>query len=68
MPGVLEAADISRVNTRLQVRDELVFETPAADAEAAMAVIRSVMETADEPAVKLSVPLVVDAKGGGELG
>jgi DNA polymerase-1 len=46
----------------LQVHDELVFEAPEALAEPAMVVIRRVMETADEPAVKLSVPLVVDAR------
>ncbi|WP_183213725.1 DNA polymerase I [Brevundimonas variabilis] len=62
MPGALEAAGLSQVKMLLQVHDELVFETPEADAEAAMTVIRQVMETADEPAVKLSVPLVVDAR------
>ncbi|PZO01989.1 MAG: DNA polymerase I, partial [Alphaproteobacteria bacterium] len=62
MPAALEAAGLSQVKMLLQVHDELVFETPEADAEAAMTVIRHIMETADEPAVKLSVPLVVDAR------
>jgi DNA polymerase-1 len=44
----------------LQVHDELVFEVPEADAERAGAVIRGVMETAAEPAVKLTVPLGVE--------
>ena len=44
----------------LQVHDELVFELPEGDVEAASAVIRSVMSGAAEPAVKLSVPLDVD--------
>ncbi len=46
----------------LQVHDELVFEAPEAEAEAAIAVIRRTMETAPEPAAALSVPLVVEAK------
>jgi DNA polymerase-1 len=50
------------VKMLLQVHDELVFEAPEGLAEQAMVVIRRVMETADEPAVKLSVPLVVDAR------
>lgn len=46
----------------LQVHDELVFEGPAGEAEAACALIRTVMEGAALPAVALSVPLVVEAK------
>jgi len=46
----------------LQVHDELVFETPAAEAEATCALVRQVMETAAEPAVALTVPLVVEAR------
>jgi DNA polymerase-1 len=44
------------------VHDELVFEAPAEEAEAACALIRQVMERAAEPAVALSVPLVVEAR------
>ena len=61
---LIEAAP-SAMTMLLQVQDELVFEAPADRAEAAMTVIRRVMETADEPAVKLSVPLVVDARAAG---
>ena len=48
----------------LQVHDELVFEVPDDEVDAAKAVIRRVMESAAEPLLKLSVPLVVDAKAG----
>jgi DNA polymerase-1 len=44
------------------VHDELVFETAPEEAEALIAVARKVMESAAEPAVSLSVPLVVDAR------
>lgn len=46
----------------LQVHDERVFEAPEGEAAAAIVVIRRVMEGAAEPAVALSVPLVVDAR------
>jgi DNA polymerase-1 len=46
----------------LQVHDELVFEAPAKEAEATIAVARRVMEEAPQPAVRLSVPLKVDAR------
>ncbi|WP_421730638.1 DNA polymerase I [Brevundimonas sp.] len=62
MPAALAEAGLGEVKMLLQVHDELVFEAPEALAERAMTVIRSVMERADEPAVKLSVPLVVDAR------
>lgn len=65
MPGALEAAGLSGVRMLLQVHDELVFEAPEAEAERAIAVIRRVMEGAAEPAVALSVPLVVEAQAAG---
>ncbi|MFP5373576.1 MAG: DNA polymerase I [Gammaproteobacteria bacterium] len=65
MPGALEAAGLSGVKMLLQVHDELVFEAPEGQAEAAIAVIRRVMEGAAAPAVALSVPLVVDARAAG---
>jgi DNA polymerase I len=46
----------------LQVHDELIFETPDAEVEAALPVIRKVMVEAPFPAVQLRVPLVVDAR------
>jgi DNA polymerase I len=61
MPGALKNAGLS-AKMLLQVHDELVFETPAAEAEATSALVRQVMETAAEPAVALTVPLVVEAR------
>jgi DNA polymerase-1 len=46
----------------LQVHDELVFETIDAECERTMQVAKQVMERAPEPAVKISVPLQVDAR------
>jgi DNA polymerase I len=45
----------------LQVHDELIFEVDAGGEAAAMPMIASVMEGAAEPAVRLTVPLKVDA-------
>ncbi|WP_298492370.1 DNA polymerase I [uncultured Maritimibacter sp.] len=52
------------VKMLLQVHDELIFEVEKGAEEAAIPVIREVMEGAANPAVKLSVPLVVDAGQG----
>lgn len=59
LPALAEA-ELDKVQMLMQVHDELVFELPEGDVEAASAVIRSVMSGAAEPAVKLSVPLDVD--------
>ncbi|WBU59116.1 DNA polymerase I [Paracoccus albus] len=48
----------------LQVHDELVFEVEDNAVDDLIAAARDVMEGAAEPAVKLSVPLVVDAGTG----
>ena len=61
MPDALKSAGLS-ARMLLQVHDELVFEAPQAEAEAVCAVARQVMEHAAEPAVALSVPLVVEAR------
>ncbi len=61
MPDALAAEGLG-TRMLLQVHDELVFEAPEAEADRAIAVIRRVMERAAEPAVSLSVPLVVDAR------
>jgi DNA polymerase-1 len=68
MPAALAQAGLHDVRMLLQVHDELVFELPEADAEAAGAVIRRVMETAAEPAVALSVPLGVEIGTGKSWG
>ncbi|HEX5264581.1 MAG TPA: DNA polymerase I [Phenylobacterium sp.] len=61
MPDALTAAGL-KARMLLQVHDDLIFEAPEAEAEAVIAVARRVMEKAPEPAVALSVPLVVDAR------
>ncbi|HKI16146.1 MAG TPA: DNA polymerase I [Roseiarcus sp.] len=45
----------------LQVHDELVFEAPDDEVEATLKVVAKVMVDAPEPAVRLHVPLRVDA-------
>jgi DNA polymerase-1 len=62
MPEALEEAGLGEVRMLLQVHDELVFEVPASKADALIEHARGVMERAAEPAVKLSVPIHVDAK------
>lgn len=64
MMPALEAAGLGHVRMLLQVHDELVFELPEADAEAASEVIRSVMAGAARPSVDLSVPLGVEVGTG----
>lgn len=60
MLPALADAGLGKVKMLMQVHDELVFELPESDVEAASTVIRSVMSGAAEPAMKLSVPLDVD--------
>ena len=61
MEGALSEAGLS-ARMLLQVHDELVFEVPAAGAEATMRVVSDVMAGAAAPDVDLAVPLVVEAK------
>ena len=68
MGPALEAAGLPNVKMLLQVHDELVFELPEGDVDAARAVIRQVMESAAEPIVKLSVPLGVEIGTGPSWG
>ncbi len=65
MPGALVEAGLE-TKMLLQVHDELVFEAPEGEADAALPLIRRVMERASEPAVALSVPLEVEAKAAGD--
>jgi DNA polymerase-1 len=68
MVPALAEAGLPNVRMLLQVHDELVFELPEGDVDAASAVIRSVMEGAAEPAVTLSVPLGVEIGTGPSWG
>jgi len=68
MGPALERAGLPHVRMLLQVHDELVFELPEGDVAAAGAVIRDVMASAAEPAVKLSVPLGVEVGHGSSWG
>ena len=68
MNPALREAGLTRVRMLMQVHDELVFEVPDGEVEAAAAVIRPVMAGAAEPAVKLSVPLGIDIGTGANWG
>jgi DNA polymerase-1 len=48
----------------LQVHDELIFEVDEGAVEDTISVVQAVMEGAADPAVKLDVPLIVDAGQG----
>jgi DNA polymerase I len=64
MDAALEEAKLS-ARMLLQVHDELVFETPEDEVERTLPVIAKVMEEAPHPAVRLSVPLGVEARAAG---
>lgn len=61
MPDALAKAGL-KARMLLQVHDELVFECPENEAEKLIDVAKGVMEGADGPALKLSVPLDVDSR------
>lgn len=61
MPDAIEGMSCKML---LQVHDELIFEVPEADVDETIKAVRDVMEGAADPAVKLDVPLVVDAGQG----
>lgn len=61
MPDAIARAGL-KARMLLQVHDELVFECPEREAETMIRVARETMSGADGPAIKLSVPLVVEAK------
>jgi DNA polymerase-1 len=60
MQPALAEAGLPNARMLLQVHDELVFELPEGDVEAAKTVIRRVMEEAAGPSVTISVPLGVE--------
>ncbi len=61
LPGALAQQNL-KTKMLLQVHDELVFEAPNREAETACALVKRIMENAHEPAVRISVPLTVEAK------
>ena len=68
MTPALEDAGLGHVRMLLQVHDELVFELPEGDVEAASKVIEKVMAEAAGPAVELTVPLGVEIGSGPSWG
>lgn len=62
MEAALDKAGMKHTQMLLQVHDELIFEAPEGEVEAAIAVIREVMENAAMPALAMTVPLHVDAR------
>jgi DNA polymerase I len=68
MGPALAEAGLPNVRMLMQVHDELVFELPEGDVEAARPIIERVMATAAEPAIKLSVPLGVEIGTGTSWG
>ena len=60
LPGALRDAGIE-ARMLLQVHDELIFEADESVAEAAVEIIRAVMEAAADPVLELAVPLVAEA-------
>jgi DNA polymerase-1 len=63
IPDALAAKKL-RARMLLQVHDELVFEAPEAEVEETKSIVARVMENACEPALRLTVPLTVEAKAG----
>jgi DNA polymerase I len=61
MPDALAQAGLG-AKMLMQVHDELVFEVADAEVEETRATVRKVMERAPEPAVRLTVPLQVEAR------
>jgi DNA polymerase-1 len=68
MEPALAAAGLTGTRMLLQVHDELVFEVPEAEVEAAKPVIERVMAKAAEPAVRLDVPLAIEIGTGPSWG
>jgi DNA polymerase-1 len=68
MDDALANAGLGAVRMFLQVHDELVFEVPDGQEDAAAEVIKSVMANAAEPAINLDVPLDVEVGWGAHWG
>jgi DNA polymerase-1 len=68
MMPALDDGGLGHVRMLLQVHDELVFELPEGDVDAARPVIERVMAEAALPAVALDVPLGIDIGTGRSWG
>jgi len=68
MLPALREAGLGHVRMLLQVHDELVFELPEGDVEAAKPVIETVMANAARPAIILDVPLGIEIGSGPSWG
>ena len=68
MPAALAQAGLHGTRMLLQVHDELVFEVPDGEVEAARAVVERVMANAHRPLIDLSVPLGVEIGTGPSWG
>ena len=68
MPAALAGAGCRGTRMLLQVHDELVFEAPEAEVEAAIPAIRATMEGACRPWLELSVPLGIEVGTGPDWG
>jgi DNA polymerase I len=64
MVRMMPALQESNLSARmlLQVHDELIFECPESEIDKTLPLVQKVMTQAPEPALKLSVPLQVDAR------
>jgi DNA polymerase-1 len=62
MPNAIADAGLQGTRMLLQVHDELIFEARKGEVAKVLEIVKRVMEGAAEPAVKLSVPIRVDAK------
>jgi DNA polymerase-1 len=62
MENALAEAGLTKTEMLLQVHDELIFEAPEDEVENAIPVIRKIMENAAMPAIRMAVPLHVDAR------
>ena len=60
LPAAIADANLS-AKMLLQVHDELIFEVPDAEADASVALITKLMETAHDPALALDIPLIAEA-------
>jgi DNA polymerase-1 len=68
MGPALAAAGLAGTRMLLQVHDELLFESPEAEADTAVDIILAVMEQAHRPALDLEVPLGVEVGRGPNWG